>query len=120
MSLALYLSRVRSSEMLERTCRHFPKLTLVPWHYFSGASRPAATSIEGLQPKLMRRMPPLPQRRNRAYLNRAKDRARWPVHHVPGLAGAAGTKGVRCGKVERTSKGLCALTVELSGAHADV
>jgi hypothetical protein len=43
MNLALYLSRVRSSEVLEGTRLRSPKLITVPWHYFSGASRPAVT-----------------------------------------------------------------------------
>jgi len=68
MSLALYLSRVRSSDLLERTRLSSPKpleslgttylaLRAHPWH-----------PIEGLSPKPMRRMPPRTQRRNTAYL----------------------------------------------------
>ena len=69
---------------------------------------------------LIRRMPPVTERRNRAYLNRGKDRAWRPEREFLGLAGAAGPKRVRCGWAMRPSKDLCALTVELSGARAAV
>ena len=69
---------------------------------------------------LIRRMPPVTERRNRAYLNRGKDRAWRPEREFLGLAGAAGPKRVRCGWAMRPSKDLCALTVELSGARAVV
>ena len=49
----------------------------VPWHYFSGASRPAVTPVEGRSPKLMRRMPVRAQRRNTAYLNHRFRRFGW-------------------------------------------
>jgi hypothetical protein len=44
--------------------------------YLSGASRPAVTLIEERSPKMMRRMPLLPQRRNTAYLKPLKGTAR--------------------------------------------
>jgi hypothetical protein len=42
MGLALDGGRVRSNEVLEGT-REFSEAHSVPWHYFSGASRPAVT-----------------------------------------------------------------------------
>ena len=68
----------------------------------------------------IRRMPLVTERRNRAYLNGGKDRAWRPEREFLGLAGAAAPKRVRCGWAMRPSKDLCALTIELSGARADV
>jgi hypothetical protein len=69
MSLALDRDRVRSSVVLERTCRSSTKLIESLATDVSGGSPASATRIEGRLPKLMPRMPLQTQRRKHAYLN---------------------------------------------------
>jgi hypothetical protein len=85
----------------------FSPLALLIWRFAPSCD----TGSKGSQPKLMRRMPPPPQRRNWDYLNCRENRAWRPEYWSSGLAGAAATKEVRCDQFERISKDLCALTL---------
>ena len=69
MSLALDRDRVRSSVVLDGTCRSSPKSFESLATDLSGEWPASATRIEGRSPKLGRRMPLATQRRNHAYLN---------------------------------------------------
>jgi hypothetical protein len=70
MGLAFYGGRVRSNEVLERTRLSSPKLIQSLGTTSLALRAHPGHPIEGLSPKLMRRMPPGTQRRNTAYLNR--------------------------------------------------
>ena len=78
MGLALDRDRVRSSVVLERTCRSFPKLIESLATALAGGCPPPQRRTKGALPKLGHRMPPTTQRRNTAYLNRANHRDSRP------------------------------------------
>ena len=76
----------------------------------------------------MRRMPPLPQRRNAAYLNRLCNGSRGAgcrtnepiVAYLDEPPRLVAPRDRRAKNEQLFILDLCVLTVELSGAHADV
>jgi hypothetical protein len=70
MSLALYPSRVRSNDVLERARRSLTKLIESLATTLSGVCPTSVTPDRRALPQLEQRMPPTTQRRNTAYLNR--------------------------------------------------
>jgi len=86
LNLAFYGRRVRSNEVLERTRLSSPKLIQSLGTTSLADAQLLWHRIEGLSPKLSRRMPPRTQRRNTAYLNRWISRIGQLDHDSDGQA----------------------------------